>query len=313
MAHNTDDKRLIVNVIIDLSKVLRETSDLHLAEGLLREAEEMLKVQYMVGMKETVLFSLGLVHKRQGQIEKAVKCLEAAISLYTDSGNQKQLAAALNSLGGCFVDRDESEKAIEVFQRGAKAADLAHNPRLQVSVLGNLGVALGSSQPEKALDVYDQALAKSKQIEWELGVAYNSMNKGDILFAMGRFKESKEHLQTALRSYESLGDQWGAALTQGTLGEVLTQEGDLESARRSLSTADEIFHNLGDQYRRGLIQCSWVRFFLAQKDEASARNCLLRARALSRQAATGSSSFLESQIREVCELLEVLTVGQKQA
>jgi len=130
-------------------------------------------------------------------------------------------AALLHRLGELYANRDEYERALELFD-GAREA-------------------LHGAPPSPA----------RRRIE-----AHVLRSRGVIERAVGRVDEARVSLETALTLFAEQGDSNGVAHTEHGLGAVHLGEARLEEAAESYSRALQAFETSGDLFQQALVACS---------------------------------------------------------
>jgi tetratricopeptide (TPR) repeat protein/arylsulfatase A-like enzyme len=226
------------------------------ARSLLERAHE------MWGQNHLAYLNLGIISRKQGNLEGAVKYLSEAIRLKPDEHEAHQ------QLGDTFVMLGEYGKAIVHFEEA-----LQINPE-NIQTLNNLGILLYT------LGKYDEAVAQLEQVlEIDPDNVKAIMNLGNILVRQGNIDESLPFFYKAVKldpeNYKA----------HASLGFALADKGKFDPAIEHLEKVLEIdpdqfaiLNRLGRiYYSRGNIEQAlvfWNRALQLKDDHSELLNSL---------------------------------------
>jgi tetratricopeptide (TPR) repeat protein len=153
----------------------------------------------------TVLGSLGIVYRDQGQVEQAIEYYEKALAIDREIGDRRNEGALLGRLGLAYADMGQAEQAIEHYQQALAIAREVGDRRNEGEWLGGLGNAYSAlGQAERAIEQYEQAL----EIARELGDRVNEgtwlTNLGRSYAGLGQADRARECLERALAIFEEI-------------------------------------------------------------------------------------------------------------
>lgn len=165
--------------------------------------------------------NLGVALENNGQLKEALehlkKSLEIRQKIYGE--NHSEIADCLHNIGGNFLNQGHKEKAFEYFQKALIMRLAVHHEnhsRVSQSYNDMGDFFLSNNQPEKALEYFE----KSKEIKirnWtkshpNVALAYERM--GDATVQMGKRKEAIVYYEEALKTLESIREQFAAVSEQ---------------------------------------------------------------------------------------------------
>ncbi len=185
---------------------------------------------------------IGGTHKATGDLEAAMDCYDAALSVARATESTADVAHALNCI------------AILCFERG----------RL-----------------DEASNLYREARSLAEQAgEWKL-VAMVDQNLGNVANVRGHHDVARAGYGRALERYRALGLEEYVGPLLNNLGRLHTDLGDFDEAEAALAGALESCARTGNRSYRVLIQVNRARLFLAREAVEAARDACEEALELS--------------------------------
>lgn len=243
----------------------------------------MKKVTCLVFLLAVINITLGEVFEHEedsllSQVEstlendpsKALDMAGSAVEYYTELDDPKKLARLYFLMGEAAYYLDDLQGAIEHYKMAVRiniAAGLDLTPE-HVNLLGNLGYFHDHlDQKVIALDYYEQALQKARELGLKDEIAANLANIGQLKTLQGNYEEAIECMEEALAIDRELGDESIIAVDLNTLGRMYEGWGMYEKAIGYLQEALEIDQRLGLQAQvairynsMGLVYKSWKRY-----------------------------------------------------
>lgn len=120
----------------------------------------------------------------------------------------------------------------------------APNDSIRVNEMLALSKFFFSSDPDKAIQIANEALEISTRIHFEKGKALAYKNLGIAYYNQSKYVETLNNWQSSLAIYESIGDRAGVANILSNIGAIYFNQGDdakaLEYYLKSLKPAEEI-------------------------------------------------------------------------
>ncbi len=148
---------------------------------------------------------IGVLYRKQGDMDKALEALEKALDLSAKSGDLEQMANAYNNISVIYTMKGEFEKAIQY----------VHN----------------SSRIKKKLND-------------EIGLSYDYVNLGINFAELGQIDSSLYYLKKSLAIRKKNADRHGLAMAYANMGEVAAGDGQFEKAVAYLDTALDISRSI---------------------------------------------------------------------
>lgn len=127
---------------------------------------------------------------------------------------------------------------------------LANQPAdsVRVDLLNNKSEALRATNPEKAVQVAQEAIALAEAIDYKKGLGYAYKNKGMVPYLKGDYAEVLVDWKKSLALFEEINFKLGISNLQNNIGSVYQTKGDdptaLEYFLASYKNAEEIGHSL---------------------------------------------------------------------
>jgi len=164
--------------------------------------------------------------------------------------NKKEKANILNELGTISYFLSEPRKAIEFYEQALAIAREIGDRRGQGNALGNLGNAYSDlGEPKKAIKFYEQALAVVREIGDRWGEGTSLGNLGVAYSELGELRKAIEFCKQALAIAREIGDRRGEGNALGNLGNAYSDLGEPRKAIEFYEQALKISKEIGD--RRG--------------------------------------------------------------
>ena len=198
-AQNSRIQYLATSGLINLGYALMYRGELDEADKRLRQALEFAERDKSRSSTARATLALGALSRQKGNPDEAIKLIEKALTFYKEAGYPKETSTALIELANAHSDKGEDEIAMQTFEQQRQlASDLGDQAQL-ASVHSSIGSLLGVEQEK-----YPQALAhvdESYRINTQRGsksrAGYNQMNRANLLWQLGRYKEAKDALNEA--------------------------------------------------------------------------------------------------------------------
>jgi len=246
-AHKYNDKNSETDALINLSKsnIILGNFD-QAGQTALDGVKLARKAGYLNG--EAFLFgNLGVVAEMKGDNIQAIKHYLKADSIFSITGNLKNLAFVENNLGIVYNNIQLFDKSLEFYNKALKhKTEIADTVGL-ASTYVNIGVLYESLKKdyEKALhfykvagEIYDKygLLPQRATIYNNIGLIY--LNNGELI-------KSEESLLKALKIREQIGDNTGVASTKLNLALYAQKAGKLKDQIKYASESIAIFETAG--------------------------------------------------------------------
>ena len=177
---------------------------------MVRHFEEWFRLNRERGQGEPegpTTLALSILYKEMGDLDKAESTCRKALTLVRASGNRRQEASALLSLGSIMKSRRRFREAIAVFNQALELADAFHIEDVRAEILNSQGDAyLQSGNIEQAAKCLSSAVALAQSIGYRGVEGQATERLGRVEFLRGRYAESVQSLSRASSLYREQGD-----------------------------------------------------------------------------------------------------------
>ncbi len=194
---------------------------------------------------------LGIVHRRQGNSEKAIYHLTQALAAFRQVGEAREQARVLTSLGRTRLARGEYQEAITAHNEALKILiPLEDRWRIALAYndLGECHQALFDMFT--ALAFHRKALDIVLEDHAEVIVPDVKRNMGIDLVGCGQYEKGVQYLQDALAMAENLGNREQKALVLYALSQAYVNHDELVKAADTVEELSRTADALGaDRYR----------------------------------------------------------------
>jgi tetratricopeptide (TPR) repeat protein len=152
------------------------------------------------------LLSLASLRTHQSNPSEAAQLLERALPFYQQGGYRKETSIAYAVLGHAYDQLGKYDAALQAFADQLKLAQEVGDPQQVALSHEGMGVVLNHQQNyPAALDHFEQQYAITKTLGNNLVIGYSLMNRGTMLWQLGRYGEAEKLLIEALRIAENPG------------------------------------------------------------------------------------------------------------
>ncbi|MBI3741839.1 MAG: tetratricopeptide repeat protein [Chloroflexi bacterium] len=172
--------------------------------------------------------------------------VDEAARLSRESGNRRNLAAALNVLAGNVRRTGDFESARKFFGESVEIYRELGNSSIYTTVLGNLGLLyLDYGDLEKAKEYLEKAVAISRQVGNKQSFASATAGLGNIARLRGQYDEAESLLKQAIAEFRELGDKMFVARQLVSMGRLQLAIGNQLLAEQHLREALSLFKETG--------------------------------------------------------------------
>jgi tetratricopeptide (TPR) repeat protein len=154
----------------------------------------------------------------------------------------------ISELDQAFVLWTELRKTAETMILSAEVKTARDGQKFMAIVLGNMGLVYDTKGDlDKALEMYEKALALNLELGSKVGIANQYGNKGNVYFTKGDLDKALEMHQKALDIDIEMGNKQGMAQDYGNMGLVYYTKGDLDKALEMHRKALDIDIEMGNK------------------------------------------------------------------
>jgi tetratricopeptide (TPR) repeat protein len=184
-------------------------------------------------------------HSAMGEVSAAREVAERALEMARALESAELRALVLKVKGSIEFRHENPERAIEIGERAASAAEDADAVRILAAVYNNMAGAFAQiGDSARSVDAYENSRERWQAVGNRVGEAVPLGNLGFMLTRMGRFEEAHAVLERSVAMGERLGMDGHLVFQWSFLGELALNRGDVPRARefaeRSLSAAESL-------------------------------------------------------------------------
>ncbi len=222
----------------DLGDIGRATAHYERALATAREAGDARTVA-------RALDNLGNIAHDQGELDRASELHEEGLRWARQAGDRRIISATLNNLGTVALYGGNAVLAERYYTESLTVARDRGDLFQECLVLGNLGLALNRTAPDRAIPVHEEALRRSRELEVPRGVAASLLALAEAAIRQGDRDRAGPLLAEALEIGRGQDDRLvlGAALFN--LAELAHDSGDPALSWEQGRTSLLHFHALG--------------------------------------------------------------------
>lgn len=172
---------------------------------------------------------------------KALLNLDAARTIFRQSGNQYAEALTLCLLGNYWYQSNDSSKALEMYELAKDLWQKLGSSREEGITISEIGLlAYVKSNYIQALAQYEQSLKKSKLVDDKFYEGTTLQRIGWVQRAQGTNRLALESFHQAFELMRSLGRRESQAAVLNDIGRAYLELGEIQQARISLQKALEL-------------------------------------------------------------------------
>jgi len=189
---------------------------------------------------------LGVLMDQRGDLERATRLFEEALTSFRSRGDRVREGACLNSLGVVARSRLDFERA-----KGLLTESVAIRRELQdssgmSSSLSNLAILyMDLGDTERARELLEETMMLDQERNDEWGVAVTSLNLGVAKLELEEVQPAADMVRSSVQSLVKLGDLDGVAEGIEALAGVAVAEERFVRAARLAGAADALRRALG--------------------------------------------------------------------
>lgn len=151
-----NNKRNIINVLVNIANVYQQQDNFNQANKYLREAEKKALENNFETSLGNVYNTMGILYAEHNQLDSAEKFFLLSTSLREKLNDNTVLAWNYNNLGGLYTMLENTDKAILYFTKALSKFEFDNNYDGQTTVTNNLGeLYMQNNNPKKAFEYYN--------------------------------------------------------------------------------------------------------------------------------------------------------------
>ena len=263
-------------ILHNLATFRSECGERELALELYNEALELHRNNGDQPHEAMTLQEIGILHKRQNNIDECLKFIEESYQLSLKIGNKDTQANTLLQTAEILIDRDDFERAEEKINTALELISTTKSPKLYTLALREMGrLHIKQGNYDAGTDFLRQALEKSNSVVDLILRATILKLLGEILSIQGELDEALKHLTDSLELYSKINQTEDIKEVQKLIGDAHSHralqiyemavreenQGHVEAALRLIGQALSIVEEVEDEEIRASILL-WCGNFL---------------------------------------------------
>jgi tetratricopeptide (TPR) repeat protein len=192
------------------------------------------------------LGGLGIVYTEFGQVERAIRFLEDALTIAREIGGHRNEGVWLGYLGWTYRNLGQVKRAIDLYEQALEIFRQIGDRKGQGIWLGDLGIVFQSiGQIARAIELIEEALAIARETGDRKGKGMWLGRLGNTYIALGKFDRAIEFLENALSIDRETGYRVGEGYRLNHLGNAYLGLGQFEQAINLYKEALTITREIG--------------------------------------------------------------------
>jgi len=168
------------------------------------------KNQQFLLLKANSLRYIGIVHRNQGNYDKAIEFYLKSLKIYEEINDKKGMSSCYNSLGIIQSDQVNYEKALEYLFKALKINEELKDIIGMSKCYNNLGAIFKlQNNYDKATEFYAKALEINEKLGKKEFIPGNYNNLGMIQYDIGNYDKAMEYYLISLKKHEEINDKSG--------------------------------------------------------------------------------------------------------
>lgn len=235
--------------------------------------------QGLLGLKATVLRSLGQSAQQAGDFDLAADYFKKAAMHFSNLNNQEGLARTYNLIGILNLNMAEYDSAMAYFERFHTLADSLQNDTLICAALKNQGqIWFERGELNKAYDSFYKASLVFLQLKDTVNYASSLMNLSQVLWQWDQNEDAIEALEKAIVVFDKNNKTTDLSMAYSNLGLIYFYDNkDYDLALSYFQKSLKIREIDGNPIPVAHVLVNIANVYSAREDYAQARERYLRA------------------------------------
>lgn len=252
-----------------------------------------------------LLHSLGL-RATSRDIEQASNYLRQSLTVWRQTADPHGEALALVALANVDWLRGEFDAAAAGYAQALRRFTEVGDPAGQASALRGQGqVAMERGDYAQSLTMLERSISLSQRVGASRDAAQSMYYSGELLLRRGDFDQAEKRLCQVAAKTRELGDIVGEGYALLSLANVRTLTGQLPQVFENLRQADALARKSGDLLLHARVLLAIGEFWLVADSPDLARNSLIAAKAT--LSVIGSPPLWQARLQDLERKLELLT------
>ena len=195
-----------------------------------------------------LLTAASLAWGQSGSLKDQIAQHEQKLSEARAEKNIRNVAVELNTLGPLYRQTGQPQKALDVYNQAVQIEHAAGNHAAEALTLTGIGrVYTDLGQEQKALDMFNQVLPMWREAANRRGEALALNDMGRVYSNMAQEDKALDYLNQALTIFRETGGRRGEANTLDSIGKVYSDMSQGPKALEYLNQAIPIWREVGER------------------------------------------------------------------
>jgi tetratricopeptide (TPR) repeat protein len=228
-----DVEALLMRGLNELGVALQSGGDYDGAAAQFQKALDLARRGNVPYLEARSLINLAGLRIEQLRTDEGLQYAEQALAIFEQGHYRKDISSSLTHIGRARRRKGDYAGALRVIEQKLQLARDAGDQRQVAFALGEMGMVLYEQERfTESLARYDESHAIYKSLGIRLNLAYNLLQRGNLLWRLGRYDEARESIG---RAFESANQP--DAQIKPLLADVRMREAELALSRRSFAEA----------------------------------------------------------------------------
>jgi tetratricopeptide (TPR) repeat protein len=197
--------------------------------------------------KSWYLLYWGWIVYRLGNSLRGLRLLEQAKEMIEGTDSTLTLQIS-NNMALVYRDTGQPQKALQLYEQALPSMREVGDRAGEASTLNNMALVYrDTGQPQKALQLYEQALPIRREVGDRVGEASTLSNMAEVYRATGQPQKALQLYEQALPIRREVGDRAGEASTLNNMALVYHATGQPQKALQLYEQALPIMREVGDR------------------------------------------------------------------
>jgi len=208
-------------LLIALSRALRMKTSKKEAAKQTRIFPARMLAEYYGGIRKTAslktaeLFEKGLLYKRNGEFNPAVRIFEECLN---DNPTHEQKTGILVTLGNCHFALNELNRARAYYQKAENLSIESDNRNGRLACMVNLGLVYAAEKRwSESIENYHRVIELDRKMNYLTGEAIDLNTLGWLNHTTGDLESALRHYEQSLAIFKRLKDHKKAQLVEDNI------------------------------------------------------------------------------------------------
>ncbi|MBK9276060.1 MAG: tetratricopeptide repeat protein [Flavobacteriales bacterium] len=194
------------------------------------------------------LQTLGIAYSHLGDVQEELRLALQNLKIADRLGIPQKQCMALEKMGSLLLMQGNREEAYRYFHRALAIAERSNNTYRLALEYGNIGAALGETDPDSMLWYFRRSLevmGRPDMVDREGAMGWMLNNIGNVLEDRGELDSALFYYERSLALRRSIDHRLGQYLVHSDMAELLVKQGRLQEGLEHANTGIRIAEENG--------------------------------------------------------------------